>query len=90
MKTSIPPEPLLGITAVSGATTTPGKTSMPESVMTDAPKPKAAAVKDAEEVKGCARKCIDVQVQGDGGSNSPNANGKKRGRAWWGVNEPTT
>ena len=78
MKTTIPAEPTLGITAVSGASTVAGKTSNPESVMTDAPKPKAAAVKNAEEVKGCARKCIDEQV-------GQNGNPKKRDASHWGT-----
>lgn len=74
----------------AGARTLPGKTNNPESVMTDAPDCKAEKVKAAPEDKGVARKCIDIQVQGDGGSNSPNGNPKKRAKSWHGVEEPKT
>jgi hypothetical protein len=84
MKTTIPAEPLLGVTAVSGATKVAGKTCMPESVMTDAPKCKPEAAKNAEEVKGAARKAIDEQLRSDeidGTTSSP----KKRDANNWGT-----
>ena len=74
----------------AGARKVAGKTNMPESVMTDAPNPKSAATKDAKCEEGLVRKCIDIQVQGDGGSNSPNGNPKKRAKSWHGVEEPKT
>ena len=77
-KTTIPDQPTLGVTAVSGASSVAGKTSMPESVMTDAPKPKAETVKEAPEEKGAARKCIDTQV-------GQNGNPKKRDANHWGI-----
>lgn len=83
-KTSIPDEPLLGITAVSGAFTTPGKTNNPESAMIDAPHQAASAVKTAEEVPGAARKAIDKQLRSDevdGTTSSP----KKRDSNSWGT-----
>jgi hypothetical protein len=87
MKTSIPVGP--GKSTPEGGTTQPaGKSSECDAVLRKGKLPKAEKVTEAQEVKGAARKAIDIQVMGDGGSLSPNANGKKRGRAVWGVKEP--
>jgi hypothetical protein len=85
-KTTIPDEPLLGVTAVSGATKTPGKTNDAEANLLghDPGSRPASAVKDAEEVKGCARRCIDEQLRSDevdGTTSSP----KKRDSNSWGT-----
>ncbi len=82
-KTSIPEEPPDG-TPQAGARTVTGKTSMPESVMTDAPKCKAEKVKEAQEVKGAARRAIDKQLRSDevdGTTSSP----KKRDDNTFGI-----
>lgn len=84
--TTIPAEPLLGVTAVSGATRVAGKTSGPEAVLlgNDPGTRPASAVKTAEEVKGCARKCIDEQLRSDeidGTTSSP----KKRDANTFGI-----
>jgi hypothetical protein len=74
----------------AGARKVAGKTNGPEAVMTDAPSCKAAPVKEAKYVDGAAKKAIWSQVTGDGGSNSPNGDPKRRGRSFWGVEEPKT
>ena len=91
-KTSIPDEPMLGVTAVSGATKAPGKTNDAEANLLglDPGTRPSTAVTDAKCEEGVARKCIDIQVQGDGGSLSPNGNPKKRSRNFSGVEEPRT
>jgi len=89
MKTTIPEGPGKG-TPNAGARRVTGKSIAPEATLRTGLQPKSQAVKQAEEVKGAARKAIDIQVQGDGGSNSPNGNPKKRGKAFWGVEEPKT
>jgi len=45
--------------------------------------PRASEVKNAEEVKGAARKAIDTQVEDANGV--PNSNPKKRPAANWGI-----
>ena len=85
-RTTIPDEPTLGVTAVSGVTKTPGKTNDAEANLLGhdpGPRP-ATAVKDAEEVKGCAARCIKIQVDGDGIANG---NPKKRAENYWGRDE---
>lgn len=77
MKTTIPQAPP-DANPQAGTRKMAGKTNGPESVMTDAPKPKAAAVKDAECKDGVARKCIDTQV-------GQNGNPKKRDASGWGT-----
>jgi hypothetical protein len=85
--TSIPASPGKS-TPQAGATTVAGKSNAPDATLRTGMQPKPEAIREAQEVKGVARKCIDVQVQGDGGSLSPNGNPKLRGRAGWGVEEP--
>jgi hypothetical protein len=87
MKTTIPAEPGKS-TPSAGACRVTGKSIAPEATLRTGLQPKGEATKQAEEVKGVARKCIDIQVQGDGGANSPNGNPKKRARSWHGVEEP--
>ena len=77
-------------TPAAGARRVTGKSIAPEATLRTGLQPKPQPVKQAEEVKDCARKCIDIQVQGDGGSNSPNGNPKKRAKGWHGVEEPKT
>jgi hypothetical protein len=85
-KTTIPDEPTLGITAISGATKVAGKTNGPEAVLlgNDPGTRPASAVKDAEEVKGCAARCIAEQLRSDeidGTTSSP----KKRDANTFGI-----
>lgn len=87
MKTTIPEGPGKS-TPEEGARTVAGKSNEPDAVLRKGKLPKAEKITEAQEVKGAARKSIDIQVNGDGGTLSPNANGKRRGRAVWGVKEP--
>jgi hypothetical protein len=87
MKTTIPTEPGKS-TPNSGARRVTGKSIAPDAVLRKGLQPKGEATKNAEEVSGAARKAIKIQVQGDGGSNSPNGDPKRRGRNFWGVDEP--
>ena len=88
-KTTIPDGPGDG-TPQAGSSQPAGKSSECDAVLLghDPGIRPSEAVKEATEVKGAARKCIDIQVQGDGGSNSPNGNPKRRSRSSWGVSEP--
>jgi hypothetical protein len=88
-KTTIPDAPP-SASPEAGARKMAGKSNAPDANLSEAFHPSVETVKQAEEVKGCARKAIDIQVQGDGGSNSPNGNPKKRAKAWHGVEEPKT
>ena len=89
MKTTIPQAPPDG-TPNAGARKMAGKSSMPDANVSESLHPTVESVTEAKEEKGIARKCIDIQVQGDGGSNSPNGNPKKRAKSWHGVEEPKT
>ena len=89
MKTTIPVETPDG-TPNAGARQPKGKSSECDAVLLghDPGARTAVAVKTATEDKGVARRCIDKQVQGDGGANSPNGDPKRRSRNSWGVDEP--
>jgi hypothetical protein len=86
-KTTIPASPGPS-TPQAGTRQVAGKSNECDAVLRTGKQPKPVAVKTAQEVKGAARKAIDTQVKGDGGSNSPNGNPKKRNRSGWGVEEP--
>ncbi len=83
--TSIPVAPLCA-NPQAGARTVPGKSNTPTAVLygNDPGTRSVTAVRQAEEVKGAARKAIDTQVAGDD-TNSPNGNPKRRTRNRWGT-----
>ena len=85
MKTTIPALPEDG-TPNAGARKMAGKSNDAEANLLghDHANLPVTAVKEAEEDKGAARKCIDIQVDGDGGPDNPNGNPKKRARNYWG------
>jgi hypothetical protein len=84
IKTTIPIYPPIS-TPNAGTTQRPGKERTQLEIGRSY---KAEPVRDAQEVKGAALKATSIQVQGDGGSNSPNGDHHKRGRNYWGVDEP--
>jgi len=84
--TSIPASPGES-TPQAGATTVAGKSNSPDATLRTGMQPKSEAVREAQEVKGAARKAIDGQVQGDGGPGSPNGDPKRRTRNYWGRDE---
>ena len=83
MKTTIPAGPG-DATPDAGARQMAGKSNEPDATLRKGLQPKGEATKTAEEVKGAARKAIDIQVDGDGGPDNPNGNPKKRARNYWG------
>lgn len=86
-KTSIPAGP--GESTPDAGTKQPaGKSSEPGAVLRKGLLPKSESVREAVEVTGAARRAIDTQVRGDGGSNSPNGDPHRRNKATWGVTEP--
>jgi hypothetical protein len=89
IKTTIPSYPPDG-TPQAGTRQPAGKSSACDAVLLghDPGTRPSSSVKDAQEVKGAAKKAIWIQVQGDGGSNSPNGDGKLRNKNAWGVEEP--
>lgn len=85
IKTTIPPLPEDG-TPQAGTRQMAGKSNRCDAVLygNDPGTRPVTAVKQAEEVKGAARKAIDIQVSGDD-TNSPNGNPKRRTRNRWGT-----
>jgi hypothetical protein len=86
MKTSIPTAPPSA--NPEAGTRSIGKSNDVEATLRKGSLPKSQSVTDAKCEDGVARKCIDIQVQGDGGANSPNGDPKRRSRSSWGVDEP--
>jgi hypothetical protein len=87
IKTTIPPLPEDG-TPQAGTRQPAGKSNQPDAVLygKDPGTRPVSAVRQAEEVKGAARKSIDIQVSGDD-VNSPNGNPKRRTRNRWGTED---
>jgi hypothetical protein len=86
MKTSIPVAPPSA--NPEAGTRSIGKSNGTEATLRKGSLPKSQAVTDAKCDEGVARKCIDVQVIGDGTPGEPNGNPKKRSRNWHGITEP--
>lgn len=88
-RTSIPVAPPDG-TPNAGTRQPAGKSSQCDAVLygNDPGTRPVSAVRDAQEDVGAAKRAISVQVQGDGGSNSPNGDHHRRNKGTWGVDEP--